>query len=73
MSVEEPNILRRIKSIEERLDKLEERISFIENRLGPFSPHPTPQPGPIPPSRPPGPPGPPLDPFRFNKGKKLTK
>ncbi|MFW9784937.1 MAG: hypothetical protein ACFFFB_21835 [Candidatus Heimdallarchaeota archaeon] len=65
MSVEDPNILRRIKSIEERLDKLEDRVSFIENRLGSFPPGPAPQPRPI---TPPGPsPGHPPDPFRIKK------
>jgi len=63
MSIEDPNILKRIKAIEERLNKLEQRISYIESRLGRFPPRP--QPGPIP--SPPGPPGPPLEPFRFKK------
>jgi len=52
MSIEDPNILKRIKAIEGRLNKLEQRISYIESRVG---------------RSPPGPPRPPLEPFRFKK------
>ena len=62
MTIEEPNIIKRIKSIEERLDKIEDRISSLENKLGRFPSPPLPRPGPI---HPPGPPGPPPEPFRF--------
>ncbi|MFW9942000.1 MAG: hypothetical protein ACFFFT_13235 [Candidatus Thorarchaeota archaeon] len=69
MSIEDPNILKRLKEIEQRLDKLEERITLIESRLGRFPPRPSPRPEPIYPPRPPGPPGPPPEPFRFKKTK----
>lgn len=67
MSIEDPNILKKMKKIEERLDRIEERLSYIENRLGRFPSHPPPQPGPIPPPGPPSPPGHPPEPFRIRK------
>ncbi len=62
MSIENPNLLERIKVIEKRLDKIEQLISSIENRFGRFPSRPSPHPGPRPP---PHPPGPPPEPFRF--------
>lgn len=58
MSIENPNIIKRIESIEERLDKLENRLSHIEKLLkrspgSPDRPSPSPSPG-----RPP-------EPFKF--------
>ncbi|MFX0022619.1 MAG: hypothetical protein ACFE9S_09845 [Candidatus Hermodarchaeota archaeon] len=68
ISMKDPNILNRIKKIEDRLDRIEERISHIEHRIGRFPSPPLPKPDPIHPSgppRPPGPPGPPPEPFRI--------
>ena len=63
--MEDPNILKRIKKIEDRLDRIEERISNIEYKIGRFPPTPLPKPGPIHPPGPPGPPGTPPEPFRI--------
>jgi hypothetical protein len=62
MSIEDPNLLERIKKIEKRLESLEERLESIEKILN----RPMPRPGPMPPPGPlgPRPPGP-SDPFRF--------
>jgi hypothetical protein len=62
MTIEKPNLLDRIQSIEERLINIEKRISNIEDQLNRFPLRHPPQPGPI---RPPGPPGPKPEPFRF--------
>jgi hypothetical protein len=61
MSIENLNLLERIKEIENRLDRIEKRLSYIEQRLGanPFKPFP--QPEPIRPPRIPDP----LEPFKF--------
>ena len=68
MTIENPNLLERIKKIEEKLGNLEKRVLSLEKLLNrsPFRPlpHPTPNPPPEP-SRPPGPPKPPPEPFRF--------
>jgi len=65
MSIEDPNILKRINKVEERLDRIEERLSFIENRLGRVPSHPPPHPGPIHPPGSPRPPDHPPEPFRI--------
>ena len=62
MSIENPNLLERIKAIENRLYQIEQRISSIEDRFGRFPPRPKPHPGSRPP---PHPPGTPPEPFRF--------
>ncbi len=62
MSIENLNLLERLKAIEKRLDQIEQRISSIENRFGRFPPRPNPHPGSRPP---PHPPGTPPEPFRF--------
>lgn len=70
MSIENPNLVERIKKVEKRLDDIEKRISNIENRLQrsplrpPIYPHPIP-----PPERPerPKPPRPPPEPFKFKE------
>jgi len=67
MAIEDPNLLKRIKAIEDRLKKIEERISRLESRLGRHPLPQSPQPGPIRPPSPLGPPGPPPEPFRFTK------
>ena len=68
MTIENLNLLERIKKIEEKLENFEKRLLFLEKLLDrrPFRPlpHPTPYPPPEP-SRPPGPPRPPPEPFRF--------
>ena len=63
MTIEDPNILNKLKEIEERLSKIEERLSHLESRLGGFPTRPLPRSGPIHPPRRPGPPPP--DPFKF--------
>ena len=65
MSIENPDILSRLRVIEKRLDKIESRLLIIENRLSRSPLHPAPSPDPMRPDRPPGPPGPPPEPFRF--------
>jgi len=62
MSIENPNVLERIKKIEKRLDEIESRLSSLEKLFH----HRTLRPGPpIPPGpMPPGPPPPP-EPFRI--------
>jgi hypothetical protein len=62
MSIETPNVLERIKFIENRLNDFEKRLSYIENliRKAPYSPHPLPDPRPKPSK-----PGPMPEPFRF--------
>ena len=62
MSIENPNLLERIKKIEVRLDEIENRILSLETFLNrrPLRPGPPMPPGPTPP----GPPKPP-EPFRF--------
>ena len=65
MIIEEPNILKKIKIIEETLDRIETRISNLEHRIGKFPSPPIPKPGPFHPPGPPDRPGPPPEPFRF--------
>jgi predicted AAA+ superfamily ATPase len=62
MTVEDPNLLERLKKIEKRLEDLENRLEMLEKYLN----RPLPGRGSLPQPRPPGPtpPGPP-DPFRF--------
>ncbi len=57
MSIQNPNLLERIKTIEERLDSLEKRIAQLERLLKRF---PSPPPGPQPFKPGEGP-----EPFRF--------
>ncbi len=65
MTIEDPNILKRLRVIEERLDKIEQRILGLEHKIGRFPSPPLPKPGPIHPPGPPDRPGPPPEPFRF--------
>ncbi|TFG02616.1 MAG: hypothetical protein EU539_12955 [Promethearchaeota archaeon] len=62
MSIENPNVLERIKRIEKKLENLENRISYIESIIDREHHRPPlrPQPGPSPPG-----PGPRPEPFRF--------
>jgi hypothetical protein len=57
MSVENPNLLEKIRTIENRLDSLEKRVSKLESILKRF---PSPEPGPQPYKPGKGP-----EPFRF--------
>ncbi len=70
MTIENPNLLERIRKIEKRLDDLENRLSSLERLLNrrPLRSFPRPKPYPSP-ERPgsPGPPGPPPEPFRFKE------
>ena len=63
MTVEDPNILKKLKEIEDRLAKIEERISDLEQSLGGFPSRSPPQPDPIHPPTRPGPQAP--EPFKF--------
>ena len=68
MTIENPNLLERIRKIEKRLDDLDNRLSSLERLLNRKPLRPFPQPRPYPsPERPgsPGPPGSPPEPFRF--------
>ena len=47
MSLQNPNILERIKRIEERLDMIEKRLLRIEQRIGHIPPSPPPPPEPF--------------------------
>jgi hypothetical protein len=70
MTIENPNLLERIRKIEERLNDLEYRLLSLERLLNRRPLRPSPQPKPYPsPERPgpPGPPGPPPEPFRFKE------
>ncbi|MFX1410584.1 MAG: hypothetical protein ACFFA6_09540 [Promethearchaeota archaeon] len=70
MTIENPNLLERIKKIEKRLDDLENRLSSLEKLLNRKPLQPSPRPTPFrPPERPgsPGPPGSPPEPFRFKE------
>ena len=62
MSIENPNLLEKIKQFEKRLDEIENRLSSLENLFK----HPPLRPGhPIPPGPGPTGPPPPPEPFRF--------